>query len=168
MRRDAQSRPGRARRVAAACTVLLLGAALTGTATGADPRASARGQAERREREPAPATELVLRIGQSESLDADGLTMQFDRVVEDSRCPMDVTCVWAGDAVVRLTIGRRASTVTVDLRLSERGERERVEGAYRIRLERLLPERVSTRSIDAGDYRAHLSIARVSSGQAAA
>ena len=31
---------------------------------------------------------------------SDGLKVSFDAVRSDSRCPMDVYCVWAGDAVI--------------------------------------------------------------------
>lgn len=33
-----------------------------------------------------------------------GLSITFDRVIEDSRCPSDVMCIWAGSAAVALTI----------------------------------------------------------------
>lgn len=34
----------------------------------------------------------------------DGLKLKFVRVVEDSRCPSDVVCVWEGNAKVELAV----------------------------------------------------------------
>jgi hypothetical protein len=35
----------------------------------------------------------------------EGYTIGFEQVVEDSRCPTNVDCVWAGQAVVKVSIG---------------------------------------------------------------
>ena len=35
-----------------------------------------------------------------------GLTVTFDRVAADSRCPVDVQCIWEGDATVVLGVLR--------------------------------------------------------------
>ena len=48
-----------------------------------------------------------LRPGASAILQG-GLTITFDRVESDSRCPMDALCVWAGDAIVIVSLSRAA------------------------------------------------------------
>jgi hypothetical protein len=40
--------------------------------------------------------ELCLSIGQHASITGEDLAVSFEEVTEDSRCPSDVTCVWAG------------------------------------------------------------------------
>lgn len=47
---------------------------------------------------------FTLHVGQSLALDADGLTVRFDDVSEDSRCPTQVACVWSGRASLGVTI----------------------------------------------------------------
>lgn len=47
----------------------------------------------------ADATPFDLRPGETAVL-ADASRLQYVRLVEDSRCPPDVQCVWAGDAIV--------------------------------------------------------------------
>jgi len=49
--------------------------------------------------------ELCLSIGQHASVTGEDLVVSFEEVTEDSRCPSDVTCVWAGrvSCVVELT-----------------------------------------------------------------
>jgi hypothetical protein len=49
-------------------------------------------------------TPFTLEIGQSAVLDEPAVVVTFTAVVEDSRCPVDVVCIWEGDAVIRLTL----------------------------------------------------------------
>jgi len=46
-----------------------------------------------------------LRSGTSAMLDG-ALTVTFERVSSDSRCPMDTQCIWAGDGVVSVSISQ--------------------------------------------------------------
>ena len=46
-----------------------------------------------------------LRVGDA-ALTTDDLRMRFDAVRSDSRCPSDALCVWAGEAVIALTLSR--------------------------------------------------------------
>jgi hypothetical protein len=47
-------------------------------------------------------TDLQLRVGDTATLDGGALQVSLVKVEEDSRCPANVMCVWAGRAVVRL------------------------------------------------------------------
>lgn len=49
----------------------------------------------------ADGTPFTLRPGQGAVL-ADNSRLLYARLVQDSRCPPDVQCVWAGDAIVAL------------------------------------------------------------------
>ncbi|HKR08627.1 MAG TPA: hypothetical protein VJS39_05515 [Gemmatimonadaceae bacterium] len=62
-----------------------------------------------------PGVEFNLALGQTAALSGTGYRITFDRVTEDSRCPVDVVCVWAGDAKIRLLIDR--STAPADIRV---------------------------------------------------
>lgn len=42
------------------------------------------------------------RLGQP--VHVDGITVRPERVIEDSRCPADTNCVWAGRVVLRATV----------------------------------------------------------------
>ena len=44
-----------------------------------------------------------LKVGATATLD-DGLRIKFDRVSADSRCPMDVQCVRAGEAIIAVSL----------------------------------------------------------------
>ena len=49
------------------------------------------------------AADKPFRLDLGESARIDGHEFRFVEVVEDSRCPEDMTCVWEGRAKVRLT-----------------------------------------------------------------
>jgi hypothetical protein len=51
--------------------------------------------------------EFSLSIGQTAVIRGQALQITFDDVIEDSRCPSDVTCIWAGrvSCIIKLTEG---------------------------------------------------------------
>jgi hypothetical protein len=51
----------------------------------------------------AAQSNVSLRQGDQKKV-AKGLTVHFIEVSEDSRCPVGTTCVWAGNAKVKLTL----------------------------------------------------------------
>lgn len=55
-------------------------------------------------RRPQINTPFTLQVGQSAVLDEPAVVITFTAVTHDSRCPVDVVCVWSGDGVVRLTL----------------------------------------------------------------
>ena len=54
-------------------------------------------------------------LGGSVELLDQGIGIFFDRVVEDSRCPANVVCVWAGEAVIELTVTEAGTSVVARL-----------------------------------------------------
>jgi hypothetical protein len=49
-------------------------------------------------------TEFELKVGQWVSIDGEQISFKFESVPEDSRCPMNANCVWAGNAKVSLSL----------------------------------------------------------------
>ena len=63
-----------------------------------------------------------LRVGESKRL-ATGLTIRFIEITDDSRCPRGTTCIWAGNAAVKVSvsIGRKpAKEFTLNSNLTPR------------------------------------------------
>jgi hypothetical protein len=108
-----------------------------------------------RARSPVPVAaeegvEFALRLGQTGDVTGTPVRVTFRRIEGDSRCPTDVTCIWAGDAAAIMTISS-AGDFTDTLHLN--GERKEVKhGAYIIRFLGLKPARVSTVKVDSGKY----------------
>jgi hypothetical protein len=57
-----------------------------------------------------PGVAFELPFGKTAALNGNATRITFKQVKEDSRCPTDVTCVWAGDARIELTISRNGSS----------------------------------------------------------
>ena len=49
----------------------------------------------------------------------DGPRVRPDRLIEDSRCPIDAKCVWAGRVVLRATVFGGNGSRQIDLTLGE-------------------------------------------------
>lgn len=58
---------------------------------------------------------LTLKLNESVDIQKDQLTVTFKEVVEDSRCPTGVECVWEGQASIKLDINN-AESVAIILR----------------------------------------------------
>lgn len=48
--------------------------------------------------------DIPIGVGEQITFDEAGLTIQFREVVSDSRCPEGATCVWAGNANIRIVV----------------------------------------------------------------
>ncbi len=105
--------------------------------------------------------DFELRIGETVEIDGEPLVVTFERVVEDSRCPTNVTCVWAGDAVVRIRLqGAKAEAGTLDLHTQSDANREGGFERYRVRLVQLLPAPQDSGGIPPERYVATLIVVR--------
>lgn len=86
------------------------------------------------------------------------LTVAFERVTSDSRCPRDVVCVWAGNAAVRLQVETDAGSPWSGS-LNTNLEPRRTElGNYELSVVGLAPDPVSTAPIEAHRYRLTLRL----------
>jgi hypothetical protein len=110
---------------------------------------------------PTSVAPLTLRLRVGESGDAgDGWTLRFDAVENDSRCGVDVVCVWAGEATVVLTAtspSGEASEVRIVL---APGEGTGAVGGLGLRAYDLLPKPRSTERIDPSDYVVSIEVTR--------
>jgi hypothetical protein len=100
---------------------------------------------------------VELRAGSSATLEG-GLTIAFDRVTSDSRCPTNALCVWAGDAIVAVSLsqgsgGPAARELHTDARASEASYL-----AYSIKLLTLAPYPQTDRAIRPEDYVATIEV----------
>jgi hypothetical protein len=106
------------------------------------------------------AQTFTLAPGQVAHIGREGPYLAFRRVSGDSRCPMDVVCVWAGDGVVAVEVSLNGSS-WVPGELHTDPQRPPVEvGDYRIRLTELQPYPRSSETIEPGRYRATFTVTR--------
>lgn len=50
--------------------------------------------------------ELQMKPGEQKSADRGRLTVKFISIVEDSRCPMNARCIWAGNAKIKIAVSK--------------------------------------------------------------
>ena len=87
------------------------------------------------------------------------LRVRFDSVSQDSRCPIGVQCVWAGDAAVELTLEKPpAAAETRTLHTSGRFDRETDYAGLVVRLVSLEPNPRDGATIAPEDYRVTLVV----------
>ena len=102
--------------------------------------------------------EFELGVGQSAVIEDAALSVRFNGVSNDSRCPADVLCIQGGDALVHVTATSRTSTRDYDLHTGDM--RPVKHESLTIALVQLQPYPFSSRTIAPGDYRATLKVTR--------
>jgi hypothetical protein len=65
----------------------------------------------------APRGDVTLRLGQEAAIQGKDLTVRYTRVVSDSRCRPDMTCVWQGEATLAFLLSEpgRGESTTAEL-----------------------------------------------------
>jgi hypothetical protein len=107
--------------------------------------------------------EFSLGIGQTASIEGEKLVIKFKSVLEDSRCPVNVLCVWAGNGKVEfgvVDIDEQNKTIILN---TEDEPRATTLKEHQLKLISLSPPRVDGVSISPGDYAVTLLVERKSS-----
>jgi hypothetical protein len=96
--------------------------------------------------------EMTLRYGEEKAVGQSVVRLSFGQVNEDSRCPIDAVCVWAGNAQVELGI-RAGMGPTYPLRLNTNLEpRSTVWSGIRITLLDVQPAPKASEPTKPEDY----------------
>ncbi len=104
-----------------------------------------------------------LHVGQTAIVQGTEIKVTFNEVLEDSRCPINALCVWAGNGRIALAVARNVDiqpgppVYLVELNTLE-GPKEREVIGYRIELLGLSPEPLAGVPIPVGKYRAELKV----------
>jgi len=108
---------------------------------------------------PSLGERFSLQAGTSEVIRGEPVRIEFERIIEDSRCAIDVVCIVAGEArgAFRMTVGR-AAPVSFELSTDPRSTAE-ISG-YRVTLVGMTPLPRSNIRIDPRQYRADLVVSR--------
>jgi hypothetical protein len=107
--------------------------------------------------------EFSLGIGQAASVEGKKPVIKFKAVLEDSRCPVNVVCVWAGNGKVEFEIlDVDGQDKTVILNTEDEPSAATLK-RHKLTLISLNPPRVDGVSISPGDYSVTLRVERKSS-----
>ena len=98
-----------------------------------------------------------MKIG--ETISVGELRLTFRGVEQDSRCPIDAVCVWAGDGEIALKIEQGSQSAVAALHTMLEPKKTEWNG-YTIAFVSLAPSQRAASSIDPADYRAQLLVTR--------
>lgn len=108
--------------------------------------------------------EFKVKVGRVVQLKGESLRLKLVAVENDSRCPKNVNCVWAGNAEVLLEVGTPGARAKELLRLSTNPSPQSAgEGKYRryqVKLVELSPQPRDGRKISPGEYTATLLVVK--------
>jgi len=105
-------------------------------------------------------TPFTLSVGQTGLLNAEHLSVTFLGVPSDTRCPVDIVCMQAGDATLSIRAEKGGKPgVNLAIALSDDPQTAMFEG-YAIDARRLLPDQMTGRTIPAGEYTVTLVVNR--------
>ena len=106
------------------------------------------------------AQQVSVRINNQKSVMRDRLRIRF-AAVEDSRCPADANCVWAGNAKVTIRVtSRRGQSQTFDLNTNLPGKSAGFDG-YEITLGNVSPYPRSNIRINRNGYTASFTVTKL-------
>lgn len=93
--------------------------------------------------------------------DDKGLSIRFDSIRGDSRCPEGVQCIWAGRADAVLTLSQAGDSQTVTLStgdMSQGGAGETTFNGFTVKLENVEPSAKQGQKIEQKDYKVRLVV----------
>lgn len=103
---------------------------------------------------------VTLGVGKQKTAKKSRLKIKFLEVIEDSRCPTGVDCIWAGNAKVKVKIiGSHSSQVfEFNTNIGAKGD---IFDGWAITIDKLTPYPRADKEIDKKTYNVELSISRL-------
>ena len=104
--------------------------------------------------------QIKLGVNQELKISKSDLTIKFISVLDDSRCPVDTNCVWAGNAQVQIKIKKsKGEWKTYELNLNLEPKTITFNG-YEIKLVDLAPKLRTNVRINRNGYTATFAVSR--------
>jgi hypothetical protein len=104
---------------------------------------------------------VLVCAGKQATAKQSGLTVKFVEVLEDSRCPTDANCIWAGNARIKIEVTNKdGGEKTFELNTSSGPKGDQFDG-WAIDLESLTPAPRSAQKTDPQSYQAKITISRL-------
>ncbi len=101
---------------------------------------------------------FTINFGETVAIEDTAATITLAEVVQDSRCPTDVTCIRAGDVTLRLATANADGVTMVELTIGDRGEPAANFDGLTVTLLEVAPIPRSTGTIDPLSYSAALIV----------
>jgi hypothetical protein len=104
--------------------------------------------------------EFELKINQEAAIEGEGLAVVFESVLEDSRCPEGVDCIWSGNAKIRIRSSKQKhAPAPIELNTNV-GPKSSSYLDYEIKLVALKPRPKADKPVQSNEYKAALIITK--------
>jgi len=104
--------------------------------------------------------EFDLKINQEAAIEGEGLAVVFESVLEDSRCPEGVDCIWSGNAKIRIRSSKQKhAPAPIELNTNV-GAKSSSYLDYEIKLVALKPRPKADKPVQSNEYKATLIITK--------
>ena len=108
-------------------------------------------------------TPFYLKYGKTAYLPTEKIEIKFSKVIQDSRCPTNVTCIWQGQVIIGLDIiknGKQVSTLMLTLIPGRDALPIQFLDKYSVRLTEVSPYPKSEQTIALKDYIAKIVVSK--------
>ncbi len=102
---------------------------------------------------------LTVKIGEAKTLKNENFTVKFIKVLEDSRCPKGMECIWAGRASIEIEVSNKNTPAqTMNLSTTTGLNNAVIFNGYQISLLNLTPQNELGKKLNPADYTILLKI----------
>ncbi len=104
---------------------------------------------------------VTVQINQQKTVAKNKLTIKFVSLIEDSRCPSDTNCIWAGNARITIKVSNgKSAAKTFELNTNLKPQTVSFAG-YEIKLASLTPQPATNIRINRNGYTATFAITKI-------
>jgi len=103
--------------------------------------------------------QLELKNGEQKTTKTGRVTIKFLELIEDSRCPADVNCVWAGVARIKVRLSKNGKSADFELNTNQT-DKPAVFRGLSVALKDLKPRQSTTSKYSPSAYSALLTVSR--------
>jgi formylmethanofuran:tetrahydromethanopterin formyltransferase len=108
----------------------------------------------------ASGEKVSVKYGETASTKSTRVKAKLVEIIEDSRCPEDVDCIWAGRVRIKMTVTTKKGA-PVDIELSSDQQTSVDVGSYRLTLGEVGPKRRANATVTKADYVAEITIEKI-------
>lgn len=102
---------------------------------------------------PLAGTNVTLTVGQVKKVG--DLNITLNQLIQDNRCPIDVQCIQAGAATVKITLQNKNNIEVTNI---SSNQNDYSFGGYSIKITSVMPEQTTKRSIFESEYKITFNI----------
>ena len=102
---------------------------------------------------------VLVQVHREKTVPGAGFKIKFVEMVEDSRCPEGTSCIWAGNARVKIAVRGRGNATTLELNSNTQPTVIEYQG-YEIKLTSLTPKPAANVRINPDKYLATFEVTK--------